>query len=53
MLISMINDKLLKPYNDDALNFNGFVQFFYQSSVFLHHNGRLKAPHETGGKPIS
>ena len=27
-LVNLINDKLLKPYNNDALNFAGFVQFF-------------------------
>jgi len=25
LLVSLINDKLLKPYDDDALNFTGFV----------------------------
>ena len=25
MLMTRINDKLLKPYGDDALNFAGFV----------------------------
>ena len=50
--MSQINDKLLKPYDDDALNFAGFVQFFWQSSIFCHNNLRFKAPHETGGRSI-
>jgi len=25
LLMTQINEKLLKPYNDDALNFAGFV----------------------------
>jgi len=29
MLVALINDKLMKPYDDDALNFPGFVQFFW------------------------
>ena len=53
MLVQLINDKLLKPYDDDALNFAGFVQFFWQSAVFCHTQHRFKAPHETGGKDIS
>ena len=52
-LVNLINDKLLKPYDDDALNFAGFVQFFFQSAVFMHLQGRLKEPHETGGQTIS
>ena len=53
MLVQLINDKLLKPYDDDALNFAGFVQFFWQSAIFCHNQHRFKAPHETGGKDIS
>jgi len=48
----LINDKLLKPYDDDALNFPGFVQFFWQSAVFFHVQNRFKEPHETGGRTI-
>ena len=36
MLMPRINDKLLKPYGDDALNFAGFVQFFWQSAIYCH-----------------
>lgn len=36
LLISQINERLLKPYDDDALNFAGFVQFFWQSAIYLH-----------------
>ena len=28
-LITLINDKLLKPYDDEALNYAGFIQFFW------------------------
>ena len=28
-IASQINDRLLKPYEDDALNLPGFVQFFW------------------------
>lgn len=52
MLTVLINDKLLKPYDDDALNFPGFVQFFWQSAIFLHLQNKFKVPHETGGKSI-
>lgn len=50
--MSQINDKLLKPYDDDALNFAGFVQFFWQSAIYCHNHLRFKAPHETGGRSI-
>ena len=36
MLINLINDKLLKPYDDEALNFTGFTQFFWQSAIYCH-----------------
>lgn len=29
LLMQQINSKLLKPYDDDALGFAGFVQFFW------------------------
>ena len=35
-LITLINDKLLKPYDAEALNFTGFVQFFWQSAIYCH-----------------
>ena len=50
--MTAINDKLLKPYSHDSLNFAGFVQFFWQSAIYCHNVGRFKAPHETGGKSI-
>ena len=53
LLVNLVNDKLLKPYDGDALNFPGFVQFFWQSAIFCHTHYRFKAPHETGGKDIS
>ena len=53
MLVQLVNDKLLKPYDDDYLNFAGFVQFFWQTAIFCHTHKRFKAPHETGGKDIS
>ena len=34
------------------MNFAGFVQFFWQSAIFCHNQGRYKAPQETGGKSI-
>ena len=52
-LISLINDKLLKPYDEEALNFTGFVQFFWQSAIYCHEMNKLKAPHDTGGKYLS
>ena len=39
---SLINEILLKPYEDDALNLPGFIQFFWQSAIFCHHKGRFK-----------
>ena len=51
--MQQINTKLLRPYDDDALNFAGFVQFFWQSAIYCHNQNRFKAPHETGGKPIN
>ena len=35
-LMQQINTKLLRPYDDDALNFAGFVQFFWQSAIYCH-----------------
>ena len=52
IISEQINDKLMKPYGDDALNFSGYVQFFWQVAIYCHQQLRFKAPHETGGKPI-
>ena len=37
-----INDRLLKPYDDDALSLPGFVQFFWQSAIYCHEKNRFK-----------
>lgn len=42
-IASQINDRLLKPYEDDALNLPGFVQFFWQTAIFCHHRNKFKA----------
>lgn len=42
-LTQLINDRLLKPYDDDALNLPGFIQFFWQTAIFCHQKSRFKA----------
>ena len=53
LFMIQINEKLVKPYEDDALNLAGFVQFFWQTAIYCHTNLRYKAPYETGGRSIS
>ena len=43
---------MLSPFEEDALDFKGFVHLFVQLAIFFHLKEKFIAPHETGGKAI-
>lgn len=50
--MKLINRKMLSRYEEDSLDFQGFVHLMIQIGLFFHLKERFIAPHETGGKNI-
>lgn len=50
--MKLINRKMLSRYEEESLDYEGFVHFFIQLAVFFHLKEKFISPHETGGKSI-
>jgi hypothetical protein len=50
--MKLINRKMLSRYEEDSLDFQGFVHLMIQIGLFFHLKERFISPHETGGKGI-
>jgi hypothetical protein len=52
VFMKLINRRLVCRYDEDALDYYGFVHFLVQIALFFHLKARFISPQETGNKSM-